>query len=175
MRILDKNETDATPNFLWLDHADWHDNVKIIASFLFFYLFIDLAKAKTEALMGSLKKCLFKQFNFCRKKKINWIPVLKRKWTWACDQLKPTNGQRITLKTRQLNELYTGARYSVMWHWSADIPFWQCSMPEVTLSSRVTTDSCQLTITWLSTIKLNTDCVCLGHQASKCDISHPLT
>ena len=31
-------------------------------------------------------------------------------------------------------------------------------------------DSCQLTITWMSigmsTIKLNTDCICLGHVAS---------
>ena len=25
-------------------------------------------------------------------------------------------------------------------------------------------DSCQLTITWMSTIKLNTDCICLGHR-----------
>ena len=24
-------------------------------------------------------------------------------------------------------------------------------------------DSCQLTITWMSTIKLNRDCICLGH------------
>ena len=26
-------------------------------------------------------------------------------------------------------------------------------------------DSCQLTITWMPTIKLNADCKCLGHQA----------
>ena len=26
-------------------------------------------------------------------------------------------------------------------------------------------DSCQFTITWVFTIKLNTDCVCLGHLA----------
>ena len=27
-------------------------------------------------------------------------------------------------------------------------------------------DSCQLTITWMPTIKLNTDCKCLGHLAN---------
>ena len=27
-------------------------------------------------------------------------------------------------------------------------------------------DSCQLTITWMPTIKLNTDCICLGHLAN---------
>ena len=27
-------------------------------------------------------------------------------------------------------------------------------------------DSFQLTVTWMSTIKLNTDCICLGHLAS---------
>ena len=31
-------------------------------------------------------------------------------WTWACDQLKPTTGQQITLKKRRhLNEMYTWA------------------------------------------------------------------
>ena len=33
---------------------------------------------------------------------------------WACDQLKPITGQS---KTRHLNELYTWARDTVMWHW----------------------------------------------------------
>ena len=36
----------------------------------------------------------------------------------------------------------------------------------VTLVSGYLFDSCQLTITWMSTIKLNTDCICLGHLAS---------
>ena len=46
------------------------------------------------------------------------------------------------------------SRGIVMWHWSVDTLF----------------DSCQLTITWISirmsTIKLNTDCIYLGHLAS---------
>ena len=53
-------------------------------------------------------------------------------------------------KRRHLSELYTWARDTVWWHWSADTPF----------------DSCQLTVTWMSTIKLNTDCICLGQLAS---------
>ena len=53
-------------------------------------------------------------------------------------------------KIRHLSELYTWARDTVRWHWSADILF----------------GSCQLTITWLSTIKLITDCICLGQLAS---------
>ena len=51
-----------------------------------------------------------------------------------------------------LNELYTWARDTVMWHWSADTLF--------------AFDSCQLTITWMFTIKLNTDFICLAHLAS---------
>ena len=51
--------------------------------------------------------------------------------SWACNQLKPTNGQWITLKkTRHLNELYNRTRNTVMWHWSVDTLY----------------DSCQLTI-----------------------------
>ena len=46
------------------------------------------------------------------------------------------------------------SRGTVRWHWSADTLF----------------DSCQLTMTWISirmsTIKLNTDCIYLGHLAS---------
>ena len=57
-------------------------------------------------------------------------------------------------KTCHLNELYTWACDTVMWHGSADTLF----------------DSCQLTIKWVSirmcSIKLNTDCICLGHLAS---------
>ena len=45
-----------------------------------------------------------------------------------------------------------------------------------TLVSRYLFDSCQLTIRWMSIIKLNTDWICLEHLlASKCDISHLLT
>ena len=37
-------------------------------------------------------------------------------------------------------------------------------------------DSCQLTLTWMSNIKLNIDCKYRGPQASECGISrHPLT
>ena len=45
-----------------------------------------------------------------------------------------------------------------------------------TLVSGYLFDSCQLTIRWMSIIKLNTDWICLKHLlASKCDISHLLT
>ena len=36
-------------------------------------------------------------------------------------------------------------------------------------------DRCQLTITWMSNTRLNTDSICLGLLASNCAISHPLT
>ena len=77
-----------------------------------------------------------------------------RLWTGACGQLKPTTGQRLNLKNK-----------SPQWvvHFSP-----RCS--QVTLVSGHPFYSCQLTLTWLSirmpTIKLNTDCICLGHQAS---------
>ena len=75
-------------------------------------------------------------------------------WTWACDQLKPTTGQRTIWKKSHFNELYTWARDTFRWPWSVDAVF----------------DSCQLTITWMSkrmsTIKLNTDCFCFKHLAS---------
>ena len=68
--------------------------------------------------------------------------------------LKPTTGQWITLKKTRHNELCTWAHDTVRWHWSADTPFY----------------SCQLIITWMairmSTIKVNTDCICLGHLAT---------
>ena len=60
---------------------------------------------------------------------------------WSADTLKNT-------------KLYTWARDTVRCHWSMDTLF----------------DSCQLTIIWvsirMSTIKFNTDCICLGHLAS---------
>ena len=50
------------------------------------------------------------------------------------------------------------------------------AISHVTLLSGYLFDSCQLTITWMSIIKLNTDWICLEHlSASKCDISHLLT
>ena len=50
------------------------------------------------------------------------------------------------------------------------------AISHVTLVSGYLFDSCQLTITWMSIIKLNTDWICLEHlSASKCDISHLLT
>ena len=50
------------------------------------------------------------------------------------------------------------------------------AISHVTLVSGYLFDSCQLTITLMSIIKLNTDWICLEHlSASKCDISHLLT
>ena len=50
------------------------------------------------------------------------------------------------------------------------------AISHVTLVSGYLFDSCQLTIRWMSIIKLNTDWICLEHLlASKCDISHLLT
>ena len=77
-----------------------------------------------------------------------------RLWTWACGQLKPTAGQRITLKNKSPQwVVHSSPRYS-----------------QVTLVSGHPFYSCQLTLTWLSirmpNIKLNTDCIYLGHQAS---------
>ena len=71
-------------------------------------------------------------------------------WTWACDQLKPTTGQRMTLKnTSPQWVVHLSPRYS-----------------QVPLVSGYLFDCFQLTVTWMSTIKLNTDCICLGHLAS---------
>ena len=68
--------------------------------------------------------------------------------------MKTNNWSADNFKKCHLNELYTLAHDTVRWYWSADTLF----------------DSCQLTITWmfigLSTIKLKTDCLCLGHLAS---------
>ena len=62
---------------------------------------------------------------------------------WSADNLKNVTAMSCTL------ELYT-----FRWYLSADTLF----------------DSCQLIITWMSirmsTIKLNTECLCLGHLAS---------
>ena len=75
-------------------------------------------------------------------------------WIWTCNQLKPITRQWITLK-------YTSPQWVV--HLSLHYS-------HVTLVSRYLLDSCQLTITWMSirmsTIKLNTDRICLGHLAS---------
>ena len=77
-----------------------------------------------------------------------------RLWTGACSQLKPTTGQRLNWKNKSPQGVV---------HFSP-----RCS--QVTLVSGHPFYSCQLTLTWLSirmpTIKLNTDCICLGHQAS---------
>ena len=77
-------------------------------------------------------------------------------WTWACDQLKPTTGQRMTLKnTSPQWVVHLSPRYS-----------------QVPLVSGYLFDSFQLTVTWMSTIKLNTDCICLGHLASNARSLH---
>ena len=77
-------------------------------------------------------------------------------WTWACDQLKPTTGQRMTLRnTSPQWVVRLSPRYS-----------------QVPLVSGYLFDSFQLTVTWMSTIKLNTDCICLGHLASNARSLH---
>ena len=62
---------------------------------------------------------------------------------WSADNFK---------RTHQLNELYTWACNTVMWHWSVNTLF----------------DRSQLNITWvsirMSTIKLKTHCIFLGHN-----------
>ena len=57
-------------------------------------------------------------------------------WIWACDQLKPTTGQRITYKFFTSMRSWAGDTF--IWYRSADTLF----------------DSCQLTITWMSIGKL---------------------
>ena len=72
-------------------------------------------------------------------------------WTWACDQLKPTTGQRITLKnTSPQWVVHLSPRYS-----------------QVPLVSRYLFDSFQLTVTLI-----NIDCICLGHLASNARSLH---
>ena len=84
-----------------------------------------------------------------------------------------TNSWITMNKTRHFSELWTWLRDTVMWHWSVNTLF----------------DSCQLTITWISsrmvawvsgisvwrpntqairisTIKFSTDFICLGQPAS---------
>ena len=69
------------------------------------------------------------------------------------------------IKTDIVNEHFTSISCSL-------VP----AISHVTLLSGYLFDSCQLTITWMSIIKLNTDWICLEHlSASKCDISHLLT
>ena len=76
-------------------------------------------------------------------------------WTRVCDQFIKANWSADNFKkTHHLNELYNiEPTFTFRWHWSVDTLY----------------DSCQLTITWafirVSTIKLNTDCICLGHLA----------
>ena len=77
-------------------------------------------------------------------------------WTWACDQLKPTTGQRIALtNTSPQWVVHLSPRCSQVTLVSG-YPFWQLSID----------------ITWMSTIKLNTDCICLRHLASNARSLH---
>ena len=51
-----------------------------------------------------------------------------RKVFWACDHVKTNNRSVENLRnTRDLNEFYTLAYDTVMWHWSADSLFRQLS------------------------------------------------
>ena len=61
---------------------------------------------------------------------------------WSADNFK----KHVT----SMSYRYIWACDTVRWHWSADTLF----------------DRCQLTITWMSTIRLNTECTYLGHLAS---------
>ena len=76
-------------------------------------------------------------------------------WTRVCDQFIKANWSADNFKkTQHLNELYNiEPTITFRWHWSVDTLY----------------DSCQLTITWMfirvSTINVNTDCICLKHQA----------
>ena len=70
-----------------------------------------------------------------------------------------------SIKTDTVTEHFTSISCTVEPRWA-----------HVTLVSGYLFDSCQLTITWMSIIKLNTDWICLEHlSASKCYISHLLT
>ena len=66
-------------------------------------------------------------------------------------------------------------------NWSADdfkkhVTSMSCTLEpalsQVPLVSGYLFDSFQLTVTWMSTIKLNTDCICLGHLASNARSLH---
>lgn len=71
--------------------------------------------------------------------------------------LKTNKWSAESFKKRNLNKLYTSARDTAMWHWLANTPFWQ-------LSIDYNMD--------VLNIKFKKDCLYLGLQASKCDISH---
>ena len=60
---------------------------------------------------------------------------------------------RATLKSTSPQWIKNLNPDTVVWHWSGDALFW----------------TFQLTIAWMSNIKLKTNCICLGLQASKCD------
>ena len=73
-------------------------------------------------------------------------------WPFHCDHLKATIGQQITLKRHVTPQRVVHLSHDTdRWHWSVETLF----------------DSCQLTITLMSirmsSIILNTDCICLGH------------
>ena len=73
-------------------------------------------------------------------------------WTWACHRLKPATGQQITFK-KNISSVSCTLEPVMQWgDTGQQIPFF---------------DSCQFTVTWLSirmsTLRLNTDCICLGH------------
>ena len=100
-----------------------------------------------------LRNVFFKQFNFCVSKKSEFL-------------LKKEMDQRMrSIKTDTVTEHFTSISCAL-----------EPAISHVTLVSGYLFDSCQLTITWMSIIKLNTDWICLEHlSASKCDILHLLT
>ena len=72
-------------------------------------------------------------------------------WTWAHYQSK-TNNSSVEKKCH-LNELYTWAHNTVMWHWSEDRLFWQLTIDH------------NMDVHYQVLFK-NTDYICLGHLAS---------
>ena len=88
----------------------WYTNDGKRNNHYHFWQYLDLANAKSQALVGSFEKCLFKV-----------------KFLWACDHFNTITGQRRTFKKFHLNELYIRARDAVMWYWSANTLFWQLS------------------------------------------------
>ena len=90
------------------------------------------------------------------------MAIRKKKWSWAWGKrnlnLQLTEKQQLVsreLQKHHLNTLNAWTCDTVMRHWSTG-----------TLLIDHNTDF---------SYRVKTDCIYLGHQASKCNISHPLT
>ena len=70
-----------------------------------------------------------------------WLVLIICEITWDCNPIKSTTWSVVNFKkSRDSSKLYTWACNTVIWYWSADTFF----------------DSCQLTMKWISHIKLQT-------------------